>query len=161
MKRLSAWTRPARFRFDRSWFLPLLLLSLCWISCLAMEKHDNRHVVGGPCDYKVYPGQATILSVQQKERPAKGNGRVRTAYEVKFSFTPADDIEEDWVRVEGKEHVLLLTGSRYPGPAFLKRYGIRPGRCLECDLKVITRGTCTPVLFDFPTIDLSDRVEGE
>jgi hypothetical protein len=161
MRNPAKRTRPDHFRFERSWFLTLLLLSLCGVSCLAMEKHDERHVVGGPCHYKSYPGQATILSVQKREGPARGNGRVGKEYEVKFSFTPADDIEEDWVRVEGKGYLLMLTNSRHPGPAFLKRYGIEPGKRFECDLKVITRGTCTPVLFDFPTIDLSDFFEGE
>ncbi len=126
-----------------------------------MEKRAERDVVGGPCQYKTYPGRATILSVHKKEGPAKAGGPLSHVCEVRFSFAPDEEIKEGWVQVDGKEHLLLLADSSYPGPEFLEKYGIRPGKCFECDLKVITRGTCTPVLFDFPTIDLNDYRESQ
>lgn len=126
-----------------------------------MDKPAERRVVGGPCEYKAYPGRATIVSVQKKERPAKAGAPLSAVYEVKFSFTPHGEIKEGYGRVEGKEYLLLLANSSYPGPGFLKKYGIKPGKFFECYLKVITRGTCTPVLFDFPTIDLTDYSESE
>jgi hypothetical protein len=146
---------------SRSLFLTVLVFFLCGAACIAMDERPERHVVGGPCQYKAYPGRAAILSVQKQEGQTQDGAPDADAYEVKFSFTPGEEIEEDWVRVEGKEHLLLLTNSSFPGPRFLKRYGIEPGKCFECYLKVITRGTCTPVLFDFPYIDLSDYSEME
>jgi len=145
----------------RSLLLTGLLFFLWVFSCWAMDKPAERRVVGGPCEYKAYPGRATIVSVQKKERPAKAGASLSAVYEVKFSFTPHEEIEEGYGQVEGKEYLLLLANSSYPGPWFLKKYGIKPGKCFECYLKVITRGTCTPVLFDFPAIDLSDYSESE
>jgi len=136
-----------------------LAFLLCGVSCMATEKRPERRVVGGPCEYKVYPGTATILSVQKPEGPVQAGPSGAAGFEVRFSFTPKEAIEEDWVRLEGKEHLLLLHNSSFPGPRFLEKYGIEPGKCFECNLKIITKGTCTPVLFEFPTIDLSDHAE--
>jgi hypothetical protein len=148
----------------------LLSCSLLWtfsvfflfgVSCMAADKRPERRVVGGQCEYKAYPGTATILSVQKQEGPPRAGPSSTAVCEVKFSFTPDDEIEEDWVQVEGKEYLLLLADSRFPGPRFLEKYGIEPGKPFECDMKVIVRGTCTPVIFDFPTIDLSDYPKSE
>ena len=123
----------------------------------AAEKSAPR-VVGGPCEYRQYKGRAMIVSVRKKEM-CKNYGEPSVKYEVKYSFFSEEEIEETYGQVEGREYILMLTNSRYPGPEFLEKYGIEAGKSFECYLKVITRGTCTPVLFDFPTIDLGDCFE--
>ena len=118
-------------------------------------------VFGGPCEYKEYKGKATIVSICKKELPSGYGGPSYESYEVKFSFSPEEEIEESFAKVEGREFTLKLTNSWYPGPKFLEKYGIEAGKSFDCYLKVITKGTCTPILFDFPTIDLSDYFESE
>ena len=125
---------------------------------LAAEKSAPR-VVGGPCEYKQYKGQATITSIRKKELPENYGGPSYESYEVKFSFFSEKEIKEAHGQVKGREYILMLTNSWYPGPKFLEKYRIKAGKSFECYLKVIIRGTCTPVLFDFPTIDLSDYFE--
>ena len=122
------------------------------------EKSAPR-VVGGPCEYKQYKGKATITSISKKEIPENYGGPSYESYEVKFSFFSEEEIEETYGKVKGREYTLMLTNSWYPGPEFLEKYGIQVGKSFECYLKVITRGTCTPVLFDFPTIDFGDYFE--
>ena len=78
---------------------------------------------------------------------------------VKFSFFTEEEIKEAHGKVEGKEFLLTLANSWYPGPKFLRKYGIEVDRSFDCYLKVITKGTCTPILFDFPAINLSDYFE--
>ena len=123
----------------------------------AAEKSAPR-VVGGPCEYRQYKGRAMIVSISKKEMRKK-YGEPSVGYEVKFSFFSEEEIEETYGQVEGRKYILMLTNSRYPGPEFLEKYGIEAGKSFECYLKVITRGTCTPVLFDFLTIDLGDCFE--
>jgi hypothetical protein len=155
-------------RVARYFNIALLLLGttlvvLGWQGCsCAMDKENNRPeppVSGGSCEYKVYEGTATIISVRKKEMPKGYPGPSHDSYEVRFSFQPDEKIEESYAQVEGKEYILLLTNSWYPGPKFLEKYGIRKGETFACHLKVITKGTCTPVLFEFPAIDLSDYFE--
>ena len=123
----------------------------------AAEKSAPR-VVGGPCEYRQYKGRAVIVSIREKEMH-KDYGGPSVSYEIKFSFFSEEEVDETYGQVEGRKYILMLTNSRYPGPEFLEKYAIEAGKSFECYLKVITRGTCTPVLFDFPTIDLGDCFE--
>jgi hypothetical protein len=42
------------------------------------------------------------------------------------------------------------------GRACIEKFDIRPGKRIGCTLKVITRGTCTPILFEFPSLTSGD-----
>ena len=134
---------------------------------LAMEtEKQTPPVVGGPCQYKQYQGTATIISIYKKEMAKKARdspygGPFYQRYKVMFSFSPDQEIEEAWAQVEGRQFLLMLNNSHYPGPKFLEKYGIKQGKTFDCYLKVITKGTCTPVLIEFPTINLSDYFENE
>jgi len=110
-------------------------------------------IVGGECQYKQYQGHAEVVSVNPMGRPA---GYSSDRYEVKFRFTPDKKIEEPIAQTEGREFLLLLNQIYYPGLNFIEKYDINPGKVLDCNLKVIVRGTCTPVLFDFSFITPED-----
>jgi len=114
-------------------------------------------MVGGPCRYDDFPGQAAIVAVT----PQAGDKRL----EVTFTFTPDRPLKGDPLYVPGKVWHLTLTGGQAPGPRCIKTYGIRAGRHLPSRMRLIRKGTCTPVLFDFPGIDLTDdpdaRPEGQ
>lgn len=120
------------------------------------EQQTSSVIAGGPCRYKTYKGKATIVSVVRKEV------RNRTAYEgyeVKFTFTPDQEIEEPHGRVNKEQFSLMLSDSTYPSSEFLVKYNIKVGQLFDCQLRVITKGTCTPIIFDFPTINLDDSSE--
>ena len=121
-----------------------------------MNKMNNPPITVGRCEYKEYPGYAKITSITKINIPGEPNER----YEVKFMFYPYQEVEEGHAQVEGKEFLLLLTNSSYPGPKFLKKYGIKVGKVFDCYLKVIVRGTCTPIIFEFPSIRLDDYCDG-
>jgi hypothetical protein len=122
-------------------------------------ENSQPRIVGGPCQYKSYPGRAEIVSVRKVERGPVQGGPLYDPFEVKFSFRCDGKIEEPHAQVEGKEHLLTLINSYYPGAKFLQKYGIEVSRVFDCNLMVIQQGTCTPVIFDFPAIDLGDYFE--
>lgn len=101
-------------------------------------------LVGGPCEYRSYPGQAEILSVVPS---TAAGGR----FDVKFRFFPDGAVEEPLGKAAlERAFVLLPDRETPPDRAYIEQFDVRPGRRLSCTLKVITRGTCTPILFDFP-----------
>ncbi len=107
-------------------------------------------LVGGPCEYRSYPGQAEIVSVAPMEAPASAAGE---RFDVKFRFIPDQTVDESLGRAALKRTYSLLPDREMPPDrAFIEQFDIRPGKRLVCTLKVITRGTCTPILFDFPTL---------
>jgi len=124
--------------------MALILMAFLPVCCLAASSPSPQRV-GGPCTYKQYSGKAEIISVTSRENfPGE--------YEIKFSFHPKKSVKEEFARVEGRQWSLVQKDSSYPDEKFLAQYGIKTGKRLPCLMKVITKGTCTPVLFDFPTI---------
>ena len=129
------------------------LIFLGSVSCGEIKAREPGQVLGGPCHYKTYPGTAEMVSVQKVAalKDAKGSG---DGYDVTFVFHAETLPEEAYART--KTHRLLLINGSTPGSGFLKKYGIEVGKTFPCHLDVIVKGTCTPVVYNFPTIDLTD-----
>lgn len=123
-----------------------LVSLISMFSCVVKSQSGSRPPVGGQCEYKQYRGKAEIISITKRADAAEG-------YEIRFSFHTEEPIQEEFARVEGKEYLLLLNNSSYPGADFVGKYGIEVGKRFDCYMKVITKGTCTPILFEFPTMD--------
>ena len=139
----------------------VFLLSMTSVSCGAGERSPSNRIVGGPCEYREYTGKATVVSVRPRELRDRDPRPNYEQYEVRFIFHPDEAIRERHGQVEGREFLLVQRNSRYPGPAFLRKYGIEEGTVLDGSVKVITKGTCTPVLFDFPLINLDGHSGNE
>lgn len=123
------------------------ILILLYTQSAAQSSGKSDPVAGGACLYKIYPGLATIASIAPlNDHSTNDNGR----FEVRFSFQPNNKIKENFARVEGKTFLLYDQHLRYPDAAFINKHNIQVGQTLPGDLKTITRGTCTPVVFDFP-----------
>ncbi|MFO7569773.1 MAG: hypothetical protein R6W75_08225 [Smithellaceae bacterium] len=73
-------------------------------------------------------------------------------FEVNFSFLPDDKIKEAFARTEGKIFPLYDKHLHHPDTEFIDKHHIRTGSVLRGTLEVITRGTCTPVFFNFPDL---------
>ena len=110
-------------------------------------------MVGGPCRYEAFPGKATIVSVTPQP---DNNGRSHPV-RVTYTFRPDTPTNGDPLVKSDAVHTLTLTGGTLPEQAFVDTHGLSTGRVLPCILQRIRQGTCTPVLFDFPGIDLTDH----
>jgi len=123
--------------------VPLLLLFF-----ILAEAGTAPLRVGGRCEYARYSGEARIISIVEKNDDR---------YEVKFLFTPRTEIKGEPLITEKREFLMLTDNFIYPDGAYLKRNGIVADKIFDCDIKVIIKGTCTPVLFEFPSmISVSD-----
>ena len=120
------------------------------IGCSMTGSETTRGpLVGGACEYKSYPGQAEIVSVAPMQASTAAAGE---RYDVKFRFIPEGPVEEPLGKAALQRTFSLLPDREMPPDrAFIEKFDIRPGKRLGCTLKVITRGTCTPILFDFPS----------
>lgn len=127
--------------------VPFLIITL---ACGCVRSGNSRSDrVGGPCEYKSYPGRAVILSIAEAQKA--GGDQVRR-YEVKFAFKPQGDIEEPFAQVEGRTFNLYGKNFQYPDREFLQNHGIHVGAVLDGALQVIISGACTPLVFDFPAL---------
>ena len=117
---------------------------------------EKPQMVGGPCLYTEYSGTAKIISVDEIAGSQAAPGQKVSVYQVRFIFEPVGPIPEPFLDMRERPHELTLINGFQPRLGFLKKYGIEPDKTFPCNLKVIKKGTCTPVLFDFPTIDRTD-----
>lgn len=123
------------------WAIVLLVAALPGIGCSKTGSEIAREpLVGGPCEYRSYPGQAEIVSTTPSgmKRNLTSN-RPLAAVE---GVTEKSALERTFPLLPDREMP--------PDRAYVEQLDIRPGTRVGCTLRVITRGTCTPVLFDFP-----------
>ncbi len=123
-------------------------------ACSEKKAPQPGRMVGGPCHYKTYPGMAEVISVEKIKDSNEGENK--DAYDVRFLFKSHASPKAPFARIEGKPQRFLLANGSAPKGGFLKKYDIAVGKELPCDLEVIVKGTCTPIIFKFPTVDLTD-----
>ncbi|WP_157646223.1 hypothetical protein [Burkholderia ubonensis] len=122
--------------------------------------------IGGPCSYHEYPGQATIIQIKKTEQSKNQRNLVPyEGYEVEFTFK-SDDIHQDKLATEllKKPFVYFLRRSAYeiyPGQKYLAKYGIRVGMTYPGTVRVISTGTCAPILFKLEGLDPNDLFESQ
>ena len=147
---------PGLFFLKKIVFLTILFIvaALPGIGCSMTSSETNRGpMVGGPCEYRSYPGSAEILSVV----PAAADGGVER-FDVRFRFAPDGPVEESLGRAAlERTHPLLPDRQQPPDRFYVEKHDIRPGKVIACTLRVIRRGTCTPILFDFPPGEAAPR----
>ncbi len=133
--------------------VPAVLVQLAGAICYGTNEVSEDRMVGGSCKYESYPGRATIVSINEVAQPATSSEK---RYEVRFTFIPDKEVEQTFAQTEGRDFLLLLKDNSYPTQAFLSKYEINLGKEFISVMKVITKGTCTPIMFEFSTIRLDD-----
>lgn len=139
--------------------MTLLVFIVPQFSCANHQQATEKSLSTGPCTYKHYSGQAKIVSIEKSGAPKTTGGPSYQQYEVRFLFTTGETLDHAYAHLENQQQSLTLTNSWHPGPEFLRKYGIEVGKSFDCTLGIIQKGTCSPVVFDFPGIDRSDYFE--
>jgi hypothetical protein len=130
-------------------FFCIAFLFLSFLHACGGVMAGDRSLVGGACEYKNYKGGARISSIT---KVGEGGEPSEDKFEAKFFFLPKEKIEESFAQVEDRELILQIRDQSSFGRRFLEKNRVRVGETIDCVLKVIIRGTCTPVLFEFPSI---------
>ncbi len=129
-----------------AFFWIFIFLACGWA---AAPGNGNTKKIGGACSYKSYVGRATIVSLSETTETNGSQGR---RFDVRFSFEPLETIEEGIVKLDGRTFSLYDESFRHPDETFVKTHDLRVGKVLPGSVLVIKKGTCTPVLFDFPAL---------
>jgi hypothetical protein len=127
--------------------IPFLFSVIEVSSSRGEEEKKEAPRAGGPCEYHRYEGRAEITSLKKTADPYN---KGKEGWEAKFRFIPNQEIKESFARVADREFLLEINQSSFLGQEFIEQYGVQIGRTFHGYLLAITRGTCTPVLFEFP-----------
>ena len=134
------------------------------LSPTSAKELGKGRLVGGPCLYSHYSGQALItriIKTKDSRRQAESpGGPGYEGYEVWFVFEPEEAIREEWAHKSLRRECLFqLANAWYPGPRYLEKYRVRAAGRYRCSVKVITSGACTPVIFEFNQLRQDDYFE--
>jgi hypothetical protein len=115
-------------------------------------------------EYFVCTGKVEIIRVEITDKSRAQStvlgGPGYEGYEVWFKFVPENEIRDERLeKVISKEHEFRLANSWYVGKRYLEKYGITPGKIYPCLLKILIRGTGTPVIFEIEGLDKKDYFE--
>ena len=127
------------------------LLMTVWVPALLVGCAEQ---VGGPCTYVDFPGTCTITFVGPPEADASNCSN--NPVQVRFDFIPADPgAREDYrfPNMADERQLLTVAGGANPPRAWVEAEGLTEGTRHACVRREITRGTCTPVLFEFTEVD--------
>ncbi len=120
--------------------------TLVLLASVAVSGCDT--ITGGPCTYDDTPGTATIASVEDAD-PADNNC-ANDPVEVVFDFAPDDPGAADLAATGLR---LTIAGGANPPLAWVEDEGLTEGSAHDVIRRDITRGTCTPVLYEFLNVD--------
>lgn len=114
-----------------------------------------HEIVGGPCEYMDIKGKATVVSVSDYKYPNGDAFCKGPRFEVELSFKSNDANPVDMTKY-GRFGLYMSNGCR-PGSAFVNKYEIATGKQFNCVLKIITKGTCTPRIYELEGVEMHDN----
>ena len=130
------------------WLLAIFMI----LPLSACRTSGNK--VGGPCTYTDIPGTAVI---QALEVPLPSEAGCYDPVRVVFDFIPGPGAG-DKMGLLGELTAQRLTvgGGMNPSRIWADLKGLRPGKNIPCVRKEIDQGTCTPVVYTFPGLNMDD-----
>lgn len=110
--------------------------------------------VGGACTYDNFVGTATITKIEPRDETAPDGG-VTVVFDTQFTGskpTPAFYKHQD-------RAVVIKNPDGKTDEAWLAAQNLTVGAKLRVEASLITSGTCTPVIFAFPTLPAGAQQE--
>ena len=127
----------------------LFICSLFFYACTqegssqktATQATENQNI-GGKCTYKELKGEIEIMMIKEAESFMNNCPNPKR---VAFTFRSGS---------EKTNGFLTINAGKNPSDAWLKRHAVEVGKKFEAIKKDIVEGTCTPIVWEFPKLDI-------
>jgi len=113
---------------------------------------QNSDPIGGSCTYMSTTGTATIVSLNGASTGS--NNCNNNPVEVVFDFTPANPADAN--TATDTNRVLTVGDGKNPPLNYVLSKGLTVGSTHPCTRQIEISGSCTPVVFTFTDVNLSD-----
>ena len=133
----------------------IILLSACCAPAVCGSVFGDQRI-GGACEYRQISGWATITEVRRAD-PAADN--CKDAVEVIFTFSPDDPRAPEHYRFADQPdsgQYFRVGAGLNPERSWARSKGLVKDAVHRCLRSEIVKGTCTPVIFTFPDIDMAN-----
>ncbi len=137
---------PSNIKAGTSCFISIFL----FFSCSSSSR--NPDPTGGPCTYTSTTGTATIVSLNSAS--TSNNNCNNNPVEVVFYFTPNNPADAN--DAIDKNRVLTVGDGKNPPLNYVLGKGLTIGSTHPCTRQIEVSGTCSPIIFTFTDVDLSD-----
>lgn len=125
-----------------------LISVILFISCSS----SNSDPIGGPCTYTSTTGTATIVSLNTASTGS--NNCNNNPVEVVFNFTPINPADAN--NTTDNNRILTVGDGKNPPLNYVLNKGLTIGSTHPCTRQIEVSGACTPIIFTFTDVDLSD-----
>ena len=133
----------------------ILAAALIQTSCSSGNSRIKAELSGGECSYVKIEGSAKIKSI--KPAPESDYNCPDTPMQITFEFTPVNLSDRQKYKFsnfkDSDVHMKINDGAN-PSISWIKKNKIVAGKKYKCIRTEITTGTCTPVGFVFPELNL-------
>ena len=135
------------------WVLSLVVVLT--MGCNEDSDSNAANVVGGRCEYNDIQGTATITAFAV---PDASEDNCKNAVKIIFTFIPDDASTPDDYRFSewpDQDQAFTVGAGKNPPKTWAESKGLIQGSIHKCVRSEIINGTCTPVIFSFPEIDVT------
>ncbi len=125
------------------------------VICISCGKNSISDAEGGACEYSKIEGFAKIISI--KPAPADAYNCPDNPRQIIFQFTPANSSDREKYRFKNfsdSSIELKINDGVNPPLSWIKKNKIEAGKKYICIRTELLKGTCTPVIFRFPELNL-------
>jgi hypothetical protein len=136
-------------------FLILVIIFLSSLTIISCTSANSEQLDGGPCDYQRYSGSAIIAEIVPA--PSGDYNCANQPMRIKFIFIPDDSTASAKYRFNQWSDTcqyLRINAGCNPSFAWVDKNNIKAGNTYKCFRCEETKGSCTPVVFEFPEINL-------
>lgn len=133
----------------------ILAAALIQTSCSSGNSKVNAEPSGGKCSYVKFDGSAMIKSI--RPAPKSEYNCPDKPMQIIFEFTPvnlSDRQKYNFTNFKDSDVHMKINDGVNPSMAWIKKNKIMTGKKYKCIRTEITKGTCTPVGFIFPELNL-------
>jgi len=130
----------------------IMALSLIQASCCSKKRDD---INGGACSYNKFEGYAIIKSITAA--PSSEYNCPDKPQKIVFEFIPSDKSDKQKYKFKSfndSSASMHINDGANPSMKWVKANRIEKGKKFKCFRTEIAKGTCTPVIFTFPDLDL-------
>lgn len=135
--------------------LSVVMIMIIFIINASCSSKITADKMGGSCSYVKFEGYAKITSIVPA--PESEYNCPEKPELVTFEFTPLDKSDRKKYRFTGYSDSAVnmrINDGVNPSHAWIKNNGIAIGKKFRCFRTELSKGTCTPVIYTFPDLNL-------
>ncbi len=122
------------------------------LTCACSATLNASPLIGGRCEYSRIPGKCKITSITTPSN--NENNCIKTPVKVEFKFAPTKSVK--FIYPERNTSSITIADGKNPPQEWVNKNSIKVNKTFSCVKNEEISGACSPVVFEFASLDLTD-----